>query len=87
MEAGIRLRKSNLSGLEMCLIQRNNFAPKLPISIAFFNFYWELSDRNNKDLTLNCHLSGTARREGRITVIFPFCLGIKSGHIGYLSYK
>lgn len=87
MAAGIRLRKSNLSGLDMCLIQTNNFAPKLPFSIAFFNSYWELSDWNNKGLTINCHLSGTARREGRITMIFPFCFGIKSSHIGYLSYE
>lgn len=62
MAAGMRLRKSNLSGLDMCLIQTNNFAPKCLFSTAFFNSYWELSDRNNEDLTLNCHLSGTARR-------------------------
>lgn len=85
MAAGIRLRKSNLSGIGMRLIQTNNFAPKLCLSIAFFNSYRELNDWNNKDLTVNCHLSGTARREERITMVFPFCFGIKSSHTGYLS--
>lgn len=47
MAAGIRFRKANLSGLDICLIQTNNFVSKLPFSIVLFNSYGELSDCNN----------------------------------------
>lgn len=64
MATGIRLRKSNLSGLDMCLIKTNNFAPKLLFSISFFNSYWELSDWNNKDFTLKI-VTWVTQQEGR----------------------
>lgn len=47
MAAGIRFRNASLSGLDICLIQTNNFASKLPFSIVLFNSYGELSDWNN----------------------------------------
>lgn len=87
MAAGIGLRNFHLSGLDMCLIQTNNFVPKLLFSFAFFNSYWKLNDCKNKGLTLNCHLNGTARTEGRITIIFPFCFEIKSSSSGYLNHE